>query len=83
MLVRAMARMVERGQGVAVHCVSGNGRTGLLLAAYLMHQGIDVDAALAQVQASNPEFRLVASQRALLLATLEEAGPDQGQRRVA
>ena len=83
MLVRAMARMIERGQGVAVHCVSGNGRTGLLLAAYLMHQGIDVDAALAQVQASNPEFRLVASQRTLLLATLEEAGPDQGQRRVA
>ncbi len=83
MLVRAMARMIERGQGVAVHCVSGNGRTGLLLAAYLMHQGLDVDAALAQVQASNPEFRLADPQRALLLATRNEVEPDCGMRRVA
>ena len=83
MLVRAMARMIERGQGVAVHCVSGNGRTGLLLAAYLIHQGQDVDTALAQVRASNPAFRLVDAQRTLLLAMQDEGGPGQEQRQVA
>ena len=43
-----------------------------------------MDAALAQVRASNPAFRLVDAQRTLLLLAMQdEGGPGHEQRQVA
>ena len=43
----------------------------------------DIDQVIGRLSKAAPRAVEIASQRALLLATLEEAGPDQGQRRVA
>ena len=47
---------VQRGLGraVAVHCLMGQGRTGTVLAAYLIRAGASADEALARVRAACP-----------------------------
>lgn len=49
-----LARLVA-GEGVAVHCKGGSGRTGLVIARLLMAQGMAHDEAVAQVQALRPK----------------------------
>jgi atypical dual specificity phosphatase len=39
---------------VAVHCAGGIGRTGTMLAAYLISQGADADTAITRVRAVEP-----------------------------
>ncbi len=43
-----------RGRGVAVHCLMGQGRTGTVLAAYLIRAGRTPDAALRELRAICP-----------------------------
>lgn len=43
-------RAVANDMGVAVHCTAGKGRTGTVLAAYFVSQGLDPDAAIAKVR---------------------------------
>jgi atypical dual specificity phosphatase len=38
----------------AVHCLAGQGRTGTVLAAYLIRSGLDPDQAVAEVRAVCP-----------------------------
>jgi protein-tyrosine phosphatase len=45
---------LSRGVRVAVHCGAGLGRSGTLLAAYLVSQGAAPDAAIADVRAARP-----------------------------
>lgn len=42
------------GRRVVVHCLVGQGRTGTILAAYLIRGGLDPDAALHEVRAVCP-----------------------------
>ncbi len=52
--VSAIARALERNMAVAVHCGAGLGRTGVVIAAYLVHQGQSARDAIAQVRRLRP-----------------------------
>jgi atypical dual specificity phosphatase len=45
---------VATGQPIAVHCGGGLGRTGTVLAAFLVHQGADAVSAIDQVRRVRP-----------------------------
>jgi atypical dual specificity phosphatase len=42
------------GMGVAIHCLAGRGRTGTLLAAYFVHQGLSAREAIRKVRDLRP-----------------------------
>jgi atypical dual specificity phosphatase len=52
--VAAIERALAEGRRVAVHCAGGLGRTGALLACYLVRQGSSPSAAIARVRATRP-----------------------------
>jgi atypical dual specificity phosphatase len=52
--VAVIGDALRRGVRVAVHCGAGLGRSGTLLAAYLVSQGFAPDAAIDQVRAARP-----------------------------
>jgi len=48
--VRFCDEHIEDGAGVAVHCVAGKGRTGTMIACYLVHTGMDPDEAIREIR---------------------------------
>lgn len=52
--VSSIARARTQGMGVAVHCGAGLGRTGTVLAAYLVNQGFTARAAVQRVRELRP-----------------------------
>lgn len=52
--IASIDRFIARGQPVAVHCDAGRGRTGCILACYLVAQGMAAAEAIAAVRARRP-----------------------------
>jgi atypical dual specificity phosphatase len=52
--VSAIERANANNMGVAVHCGAGLGRTGVVIAAYLVHQGQTARDAIAQLRRLRP-----------------------------
>ena len=59
-------RMVRQGGKVYIHCQTGLGRGPTMAAAYLMSEGLNMDAAVANVKAARTFTDLQASQLAVL-----------------
>ncbi|WP_088894819.1 phosphatase domain-containing protein [Leptolyngbya ohadii] len=56
----------ELGQAVAVHCSTGRHRTGTMLAAYLIKNGLSYPEAMKAVVGANPTIELPDSQATFL-----------------
>lgn len=53
-IVSAVVKASEGGRGVVVHCGAGLGRTGSVLAAYLVAKGMSSGDAIAQIRQLRP-----------------------------
>ncbi len=62
----------QLGNAVAVHCTSGNRRTGTMLAAYLIQSGMLYDSAMHVIQTANPNAELREAQTNFLQALAKQ-----------
>ena len=68
MLMLKMKRLLLAGEVLAVHCLAGLGRTGTVLAAWLVFEGITAEEALRRVREIEPQYVQSERQEQALLA---------------
>ena len=61
-------RKLAAGEGVAVHCAAGLGRTGTVIACYLVHEGYAPAEAIAHVRSRRPGSVETGEQQAIVYA---------------
>lgn len=54
-LLSEAARILRQGKSMAVHCMAGDGRSGLLAACLLVDLGLPANEALRQLRAARPQ----------------------------
>jgi atypical dual specificity phosphatase len=73
-LCKFIETRIKGGDRVAIHCHAGLGRTGLLLAAYLVWQRAEPEEAIARVRAINPRFIQTVEQERFLSRFKDDVG---------
>lgn len=66
MLLKRMEGLIQRGEVLAVHCLAGRGRTGVVLAAWWVRAGLTAQEALRRVRLIDPRYVQNAEQEAFL-----------------
>ena len=66
MLLARMSVALRRGEVLAVHCLAGLGRTGTVLAAWLVREGLTAGEALRRVRLIDAQYVQSEAQEALL-----------------
>ncbi|WP_399678405.1 dual specificity protein phosphatase family protein [Xenophilus sp.] len=66
MLLVHMERLMARGEVLAAHCLAGIGRTGTVLACWLIREGLTAEEALKRVRRIEPRFVQSEEQEAFL-----------------
>lgn len=66
MLLRRMEMLLEKDQVLAVHCLAGLGRTGTVLAAWLIREGLTATEALRRVRLINADYVQSSEQESFL-----------------
>lgn len=66
MLLARMSAGLRRGEVLAVHCLAGLGRTGTVLAAWLVREGLTAEEALRRVRLIDAQYVQSQAQEALL-----------------
>ncbi len=73
MLVRRMQVLLDKGHALAVHCKAGIGRTGTILATWLIREGgISAESAIQRLRAINPAYVQTETQEQFLQAFEED-----------
>lgn len=73
MLVRRMQVLLDKGHALAVHCKAGIGRTGTILATWLIREGgISAESAIQRLRAINPAYVQTEMQEQFLRAFEED-----------
>lgn len=56
MLAKRMSDLIRRGEVLAVHCRAGLGRTGTVVAGWLIREGLTAEAAIARIRGIDPQY---------------------------
>ena len=68
-------RQFARGCAVGVHCMAGRGRTGTMIACYLVSQGMSAEDAIAEVRRARPgSIQTEAQEQAVRRLQMIQAG---------